>query len=404
MTVHLSARLAWHDTGWNGRVCTDPLGNVSGLVHEHIRESRVDAEEVKQAGQSLDEIIYRPPCSRDPGAYSPLGFQITHQDPLEWRNLPPAIEDLPPYTVATSPYGRMFSDKGGWELDPVLQLENLGEFFDALAPERSLVFFYLKDGQPFVESSQRIVAGIGRIQRIGPQLYFGGTGDDKGRPYPIWARAITQNYPIEGFRLPLQEYHRNGSDPSGVLCFVPENLAGTFSYVAEHVTDDGAVTIIERSIECVRNVQTDNLVQGDWDRHLAWLDGILDEVWHDRGPYPGIGAVLKFLGCHSGLIFQHDFLVPLTEKGNDAWEFTVAILEGRREPVFHGHTTSLIKAGTRWRTEPKDRQELLRLLAHFAVTTDQVERITHPTKRADAGIPLDEATILSNPYFLALSL
>jgi exodeoxyribonuclease V alpha subunit len=24
MTVHISARVAWHDSGWNGRICQDP--------------------------------------------------------------------------------------------------------------------------------------------------------------------------------------------------------------------------------------------------------------------------------------------------------------------------------------------------------------------------------------------
>ena len=28
MTVHISARLAWHQDGWNGRICDDPAANV----------------------------------------------------------------------------------------------------------------------------------------------------------------------------------------------------------------------------------------------------------------------------------------------------------------------------------------------------------------------------------------
>jgi exodeoxyribonuclease V alpha subunit len=28
MTQHISARLAWHDSGWNGRVCRNPKGNT----------------------------------------------------------------------------------------------------------------------------------------------------------------------------------------------------------------------------------------------------------------------------------------------------------------------------------------------------------------------------------------
>ncbi len=28
MTAHISARIAWHQNGWNGRVCQDPAANV----------------------------------------------------------------------------------------------------------------------------------------------------------------------------------------------------------------------------------------------------------------------------------------------------------------------------------------------------------------------------------------
>lgn len=400
MTVHLSARLTWHDSGWDGRVCREPLQNVSCLVHEHIRDSRDDAKEIEHAGRLLFEMDYRPPCSRDPGVYSPDGYLITHRDPLFWRNLPPVDEELPPYTLSTSPYGHMFAESGGWEYDPGSQLDNLTEFFDSLDTHRSLVFFYLKDGQPFVETSQRIIAGIGRIKNLGPQLFFGGPGDHQGRPYPIWSRAVTQSFPQEGFRLPLQEYVSEGHDPSEILCLVPQSLMSSFSYVAEHVSDDGAITMIERLMDCLIKVKHEGLIKGEWERHLAWLDQVLGEAWQDRGPYPGISSVLAFLGCPSGVTFQRQILRPLSEKGEDPWNFVEAILEGRREAVYPGHTKHLLDAGLRWRGEPEPRRELLRTLARFAVTTKQVERLAHPLKRAEAGIPFDELGLIANPYLL----
>lgn len=401
MTIHLSARLAWHDRGWDGCVCNDPIGNVSCVVHDHIRDSRVDADEIKYAEKPLCEISYRPPCSRDPGVYSQRGYSITHRDPLEWRKLPSTDEDILPYTAVTSPYGRMFAEKGGWELDPEKQLENLKGFFSALSPKRSLVFFYLKDGQPFIETSQRIITGIGRISKIGPQLYFGGPGDDKGHLYPIWSRSIVQNYPSEGFRLPLQEYVRNGYDATDMLCLVPHTMQGSFSYVAEHVTDDAAVTIVERLIRSIRTVILENKVIGGWEQHLGWLEKVLSEVWHNRGPYPGLGSALIYLGCRSGMSFQREIIKAVSDKKENPWSFVEAILEGRRPPTFPGHTKNLLEASGRWRSEPEIRKALLRLLSRFEVTPDQVERVMHPTKRKDSGIPVDESAIIDNPYLLS---
>lgn len=28
MTIHISARVAWHDSGWNGRICQHPKANT----------------------------------------------------------------------------------------------------------------------------------------------------------------------------------------------------------------------------------------------------------------------------------------------------------------------------------------------------------------------------------------
>jgi exodeoxyribonuclease V alpha subunit len=400
MTIHLSARLTWHDTGWDGHVCRDPLANVCCVVHDHVRNSRDDAKEQENAGLALGETDYRPPCSRDPCVYSSQGFTITHRDPLEWRSLPATQEELLPYTVSTSPYGHMFSDSGTWEYDAGKQLENLTGFFNGLEAGRSLIFFYLKDGQPFVETSQRIVAGIGRIKRKGPQLYFGGPGDDQGRPYPVWSRAITQDFPAQGFRLPLQEYVQGGHDPSDMLCAVPDRLAAAFSYVAEHVSDDAAVTIVEKLIESIRVVRAEGHVAGAWDQHLAWLEGILAELWDNRGPYPGIPAVLSYLGCRSAVTFCKNVLTKLHDEGADTWEATEAILDGRTAPE-PPHAADLLRAGPRWREEPQSRRALLRSLARFDVTPLQLERVVHPTKRNDAGITASDEEIVASPYLLA---
>jgi hypothetical protein len=33
MTIHLSSRLTWHDTAWDGRVCSNPLENGLTFVY-----------------------------------------------------------------------------------------------------------------------------------------------------------------------------------------------------------------------------------------------------------------------------------------------------------------------------------------------------------------------------------
>ena len=56
MTTHLSARLAWHDRGWDGRVCDAPHLNAHCIVHQHIRDARDDDKERSLAGTALSEL------------------------------------------------------------------------------------------------------------------------------------------------------------------------------------------------------------------------------------------------------------------------------------------------------------------------------------------------------------
>ena len=43
--IQLSVRLAWHDRGWDGRICREPYPNASSIVQEQIRDDRDDARE-----------------------------------------------------------------------------------------------------------------------------------------------------------------------------------------------------------------------------------------------------------------------------------------------------------------------------------------------------------------------
>lgn len=47
---HLSVRVPWHDSGWNGAVCSDPARNTSCVLLNNIGENRNDKLEQSAAG------------------------------------------------------------------------------------------------------------------------------------------------------------------------------------------------------------------------------------------------------------------------------------------------------------------------------------------------------------------
>lgn len=423
MTTHLSTRIVWHDRAWDGHICDHPSKNPYCMVQQHIRDGRDDDREDKAAGLPLAELDdWQPPCSRDPIAFSSRGYTITHNDPLEFRQLPSVKEDIPPYSVCPSPYRWMREEnfriicedekldiresdqkdkEFGWVFEPDRQIELLKNFWGKLEQDKSLIFFYCNHGNPLDESLNRILLGVGRISQVGRQLFFGTKRPKFPDQYPIWSRCITHDFENQGFRLPYHEYLKAGHDPKDILCLVPEGATLNFSYVAEQLGDDLAVGALERLVQSVQAVKDQGKVPGDWDRHLVWLNDVLSEVWRNRGPFPGIGSVLQYLGCESGTAFQRQVLVPLLNKGENAWEYVLAILEGRRKCDQKQYIKALKQASERWTAYRKPRRNLLAQLVRFELSPAQVERVANPDKRAECGIGGTDDEIVANPYLLS---
>lgn len=68
--AHLTVRVAWHDSQWNGAVCAHPELNSFCVALPRIRES-INAEEEKLAGRHFDELSPSelPPCKAESGFF-----------------------------------------------------------------------------------------------------------------------------------------------------------------------------------------------------------------------------------------------------------------------------------------------------------------------------------------------
>ncbi|RRR72400.1 MAG: exodeoxyribonuclease V [Candidatus Viridilinea halotolerans] len=422
--IHLSVRLSWHDAGWDGRVCRHPHLNASCIANEQIRTNRNDDLERKYAGQLIDELKgYQPPCSRDITTFAPCSTFFTHNDPLNRGFLKSITEQIPAYSCMPAPYRWMREEnfrqiceleglkirdrtnphkERGWVYEPDRQTALLSSFWGKIkdGEGHALAFFYVNQGNPVDENALRLLVGVGRIKQVSPQLFFDGT-DKEGVRYPIWTRYVTHDFPAQGFRLPYQEYIDRELDPIKIACYVPANAFLDFSYIGEHVSDDVAVGVLEQLIQSVRVVQAHGQIAGDWDRHLIWLNDCLDEVWRNRGPFPGIGSVLQYLGCSQGAAFQRLELANCVRTGENPWTKTLAILEGRASPP-KAYAAAFQTAAQRWRTLKANpaRIALLETLARFELTTEQARRVCSPDERVEAGLPAEEQDLVANPYLI----
>lgn len=373
------------------------------MVHEYIRDSRNDILEKNNAGKDFSKVEnYEPPCSGEIALFSAIPTRITHKDPLDWRRLPDSEEELEPYSFCARPYGRMFSTEKGvtWESNPEEQLDRLNNYFSAIEENRSLVFFYTNHGNPLVdEAGDRLLIGVARIIKKGPQLYFPTTPRYPGE-YPIWSRAITIDHPAQSVILPYQEYLKKGLDPTSIICRVPSSLREQFSYVSEQMTDDQAVIALEAILQAIKTVQSENKVLEDWDSKIKWLDKVLSETWTNRGAYPGIGSVLEYLGMSKGTIYQYEVLQETQKKGKDPLKHVLAILE-KKKTAESKFKKDLEKASRQWLELPESRKILLTTLCLFDLTKEQVERVSNPKLRKDARILATDEQIIENPYLIS---
>lgn len=451
MTTHLSVRICWHDSGWNGRICKDPKQNKFCTFLDHIRikkDEKFEDIEVQYRKKSLSEPSLDCkkidiPCGGEIGLYSEKGYDVKFVHPLKLKgisgyDLDPCIEPLQPYSCYPAPYKWLMVDsydkirrkenielrdlteddkfypiKGGkrkeknWIDDVKLQEKILKHFWNKLEDKKSLVVFYV-NSTPAAEDKKRVIVGIGRIKEKSKMARFGNSEEKPGPNY-VWQRGITQNYPEEGFRLPYQEYIEQGLDPEKILLTAPEDFDEQFKYVSEHVSDGAMLAVVEKLSKIIDQIQADVAeetvkLNEDWDKHKKWCQKIIGELWKNRGQYPGIGSVLQFLGFNRGMTYHQEILVPLEKENKNVLQHTIEILDNLKHPEEQ-YKKDFNNAKAKWiaYSSDPDRRSLLELLMRLEVSEDQVERLVKDNKRYESGIKFDTKKILSNPYIICES-
>lgn len=70
-THHLTVRVAWHDSAWDGTICRHPSQNSYCLALKRIREGRDDAAEDAAHGRRWDQMdgAGLPPCVAESGGF-----------------------------------------------------------------------------------------------------------------------------------------------------------------------------------------------------------------------------------------------------------------------------------------------------------------------------------------------
>lgn len=413
MTVHLSARLAWHLDGWNGCVCTVPRANghcigLRSYPGQMIAENRDLAFEEQHAGEPCARLPRPLPCGYSVNAFGAEPI-LAYADPPEFFRDGTKRKEwkVPPATVCTWPYEAMYDDalrleKGAWDNDA--RLEAARKYFASLEEDRSLVFYYANYSNPFSddEHPRYVVVGVSRLAKVGEELFYEGTSEPVRKRYGggfVWDRNITSHYPDQGFRLPYHAY-QNDSEVLARIALIPDNVR-CFKYGTRHVSDDEALELVERLLEIATFLRDRGDTSESWPVRIAWLESLVAELWRSRGVFPGLARTLDAIGFPEAVAWAKKETQAGRER--EARESVFAFLDGGKKPAGLGIAAGDAgKVQRRWHLlDAAARKLACEVLPRFDLDAAVIRNILGE-KRGEHGfdaVTLEE--IAANPYLVA---
>lgn len=419
MIKHISLRLAWHDDGWNGHVCREPKKNTYCVGQQSypgdlISNARnLDWEQRKDvAGCHCSAIDGIPPCSYSINAFGIKAVRGESNPPDFFKDDSKGIEfEIPAATACIWPYEQMYSDdiKAGpgssQTYDYAKRLQAAKDFFKEVSPDQSLIFYYANKSNPFSEEDSRnfVLVGISKVKKVGDVMYYENVSEANRKKYAdgfVWQLPITSHFPDEGFAIPYHKY-RDNPEVLERITYIPE-IADNFKYGTKHISDDDALIYVERLTEIVGYLeQIDDSEK--WSERKKWLLGLQNELWKNRGAYPGLNSALEVLEMPEFMAYYKDSVV----EGNDieAKETIFKFLNDKSLKGFPCDKVSdseLRKYQKNWfiKIESDDKRKLIEnILSRIDLKPGQIKLILSE-KRDENGLRVIPKEIIDNPFLL----
>jgi hypothetical protein len=429
---HLSIRVPWHDSGWNGTVCKAPHLNGACALLKGIAPRKREADELLHAGRSLETLDESqwPPCVDERGAFmSP--FEIDHirrhalarKNQEHYGHFQETKQRYPAFSAPVVPFRWLmrdnlprFRDTLDLDVDPdrepdvgyrtnwVHEVSNqralLDAFADHVAEQQSLCLFYAKH-VPFVEGTDRVLVGVGRVAKKGELIEYKLKGS--GPRGMVWERPVQHTIRLrggDGFLFPYAEllaaFEADPSlDISRYAPRAPSEHWEEFSYGSELVTHDGAIGALLSMDSCLSRMESElGIVTA---KPRSWVHDDLIRLWFVRGPYPGLGAVLTAFGLSRGVFVAHAIQQKAGEN-TDPWPLVDNAFKDPASVLPADLTRDLKELTPTWKGLSAERRSYLRLLSRFELSREQAVALYEADSRRAAGWDATDKELLANPY------
>ena len=442
MAQHLSIRIPWKDNGYNGLVCDKPCYNNACLRLKNISNSKDDAFEETLKGCPISGHEKEIPCVSEGGVFmsskehSKMNihpYKVSNPDTHGHFRETKLV--YPPYSLPARPFAwtmlRRGNDQGddnirrladrynidydpsrepalsfttNWIQDAVNQRAIFKTFYRDVTPNRSLVIPYAKQ-VPFIEDSKRVVMGIGFVKSVTEPPEHKHTDDGTLRSI-LWETMIGHSIRDDrngGFLLPyreMMEYVKTHPDFDirTITVFAEDEYFEEFSYATEHLSFDAVISVLLQTLKVLCIIK--NCIPGNWQECIDWVNERLKEVWLDRGPFPGLGAMLCAVGFKFGIVLANEIKSAIGD-GNSYDEYVAKSIQNPKN-YFRADLASSIGKTEQgaFLALAGERKSLFWLLSRLSLSVEQAYVLFNPEYRQKTKIGCSDTEIVENPYVL----
>ena len=439
MAQHLSVRIPWKDNGYSGLVCNKPCYNNACLRLKNIAGNRNDELEDMLKGCPIKGHEADIPCLSEGGCFMSADTYVkmtvhpykasntqTHGHFLETELV------YPPFSLPARPFGWTMLRKANddnignlvrklgidydpsrepnlpfptnWVQDAMNQRAIFKTFYEDVRIGSSLVIPYAKQ-VPFIDDAKRIVMGVGRITSITepPEHKHTSAGNLRSILWETMLGHSIRDDRKDGFLLPYREMMEYAAehpefDMRSITVFAEDDYFDEFSYATEQLSYDAVISVLLQSIKALEIIK--DCISGNWNECIIWAKQRLQEVWRDRGPFPGLGSMLTAIGFQCGELIAKEVKAHI----DDLAQYEAVVEKALRNPPKYFSQKVLSFLG---KTEldtfyalPAERKQLFWLLARMSLTETQAYYAYHPEVRRKIGFLCSDAEIIQNPYIL----
>lgn len=329
---NLTARFNWHDSGWNGNICRDPIANdfcrdshslLSGRIEKRFNstiESGINSRPFFEGASSN----YYPPCYWTINAFGDGNHLVKDPHPFQGLSgrVGSYIKSTPPYETnleQNSFYTWCFKlgfGHGEENYNPRI-VENTENYLNQIKGGSSLVFMYSNYSNPVNGDNRKyLLLGVSVVSSTEMPSEYKIPDDDlaklRGMPGYKYFPKLAWQFKVKldsekRVLLPYQkfvEWYEKGNDlekekRERVLDeisapILKDALVPHFKYVSMHISIDKSIYLLYELLKSVEKMKLHPEVVDYYEieKSEKMLRSLLEKEWTKRGRHPGFENLL----------------------------------------------------------------------------------------------------------------